>query len=84
MIDIFLMLVDMKILLQEKNPINYQDDILTDEKIKKLEEQYRVDNNPYQYKIGNEIISRLKVLRCYSTLKSKGITDDNALLYSVY
>lgn len=70
-------------IITRENPINYQDDILTDEKIKKLEEQYRVDNNPYQYKIGNEIISRLKVLRCYSTLKSKGITDDNALLYSV-
>ena len=70
-------------IITRENPINYQDDILTDEGIKKLEEQYRVDNNPYQYKIGDEIISRLKVLRCYSTLKAKGITDDNALLYSV-
>lgn len=70
-------------IITRENPINYQDDILIDEKIKNLEEHYRVDNNPYQYKIGNEIISRLKVLRCYSTLKAKGITDDNALLYSV-
>ncbi len=69
--------------ITRENPLNYQDDILTDEKIKTLEEQYRVDNNPYQYKIGNEIISRLKVLRCYSALKEKGITDDNAILYSV-
>ena len=70
-------------IITKENPITYQDDILTDEKIKVLEEQYRVDNNPYQYKIGNEIISRLKVLRCYSALKEKGIIDDNALLYSV-
>ena len=69
--------------ITRENPLNYQDDILTDEKIKTLEEQYRVDNNPYQYKIGEEIISRLKVLRCYSALKEKGITDDNAFLYSV-
>lgn len=69
--------------ITRENPLNYQDDFLTDEKIKTLEEQYRVDNNPYQYKIGNEIISRLKVLRCYSALKEKGITDDNAILYSV-
>ena len=70
-------------IITKENPITYQDDILTDEKIKVLEEQYRVDNNPYQYKIGNEIISRLKVLRCYSALKEHGIDDDNALLYSV-
>ena len=70
-------------IITRENPITYKDDILTDEKIKVLEEQYRVDNNPYQYKIGNEIISRLKVLRCYSALKEKGITDDNAFLYSV-
>ncbi len=70
-------------ILTKENPITYQDAILTDEKIRVLEEQYRVDNNPYQYKIGNEIISRLKVLRCYSSLKEKGISDDNALLYSV-
>ena len=70
-------------IITRENPITYKDDILTDEKIKILEEQYRVDNNPYQYKIGEEIISRLKVLRCYSALKEKGITDDNALLYSV-
>lgn len=70
-------------IITRENPLNYQDDIFTDEKIKTLEENYRVDNNPYQYKIGNEIISRLKVLRCYSTLKAKGLTDDNALLYSV-
>lgn len=70
-------------IITKENPITYQDDILTDKKIKVLEEQYRVDNNPYQYKIGNEIISRLKVLRCYSALKEKGIIDDNALLYSV-
>ena len=67
----------------KENPITYQDDILTDENIKTLEDNYRVDNNPYQYKIGKEIISRLKVLRCYSALKEKGITDDNAFLYSV-
>ena len=71
-----------EIIIRE-NPITYTDDILTDEKIKILEEQHRVDNNPYQYKIGNEIISRLKVLRCYSALKEYGITDDNAFLYSV-
>lgn len=74
---------DYEEIITKENPITYQDDILTDEKIKVLEEHYRVDNNPYQYKIGNEIISRLKVLRCYSTLKEKEITDDNALLYSV-
>ena len=67
----------------KENPITYQDDILTDENIKTLEDNYRVDNNPYQYKIGKEIICRLKVLRCYSALKEKGITDDNAFLYSV-
>lgn len=71
-----------EIIIRE-NPITYTDDILTDEKIKILEEQHRVDNNPYQYKIGNEIISRLKVLRCYGALKEKGITDDDALLYAV-
>ena len=70
-------------IITRENPLNYQDDIITDEKINTLEENYRVDNNPYQYKIGNEIISRLKVLRCYSALKEKGITDDNAILYSV-
>ncbi len=70
-------------IITKENPITYQDDILKDEKIKVLEEQYRVDNNPYQYKIGNEIISRLKVLRCYGVLKEKGITDDNAFLYAV-
>ena len=70
-------------IITKENPLNYQDDIITDEKINTLEENYRVDNNPYQYKIGNEIISRLKVLRCYSALKEKGITDDNAFLYSV-
>lgn len=70
-------------IISRENPIKYSEDILTDEKIKTLEEQYRVDNNPYQYKIGEEIISRLKVLRCYSTLKEHGITDDNAFLYSV-
>lgn len=70
-------------IITKENPITYQDDILTDENIKTLEENYRVDNNPYQYKIGEEIISRLKVLRCYSALKEKGITDDNAFLYSV-
>ena len=70
-------------IISRENPIKYSEDILTDEKIKTLEEQYRVDNNPYQYKIGEEIISRLKVLRCYSTLKEYGITDDNAFLYSV-
>ena len=71
-----------EIIIRE-NPIKYSEDILTDEKIRTLEEQYRVDNNPYQYKIGEEIISRLKVLRCYSALKEYGITDDNAFLYSV-
>ena len=70
-------------IITRENPITYNDEILLDEKIKNLEEHYRVDNNPYQYKIGDEIISRLKVLRCYNTLKAKGITDDNALLYSV-
>lgn len=70
-------------IISRENPIKYSEDILTDEKIKTLEEQYRVDNNPYQYKIGEEIISRLKVLRCYSTLKEHGLTDDNAFLYSV-
>ncbi len=70
-------------IITKENPIKYSEDILTDEKIKTLEEQYRVDNNPYQYKIGEEIISRLKVLRCYSALKEYGITDDNAFLYSV-
>ena len=70
-------------IITRENPITYNDEILLDEKIKNLEDHYRVDNNPYQYKFGDEIISRLKVLRCYSTLKAKGITDDNALLYSV-
>lgn len=70
-------------IITKENPITYQDDILKDENIKRLEESYRVDNNPYQYKIGNEIISRLKVLRCYSALKENGIADDNALIYVV-
>lgn len=65
-------------------PIEYEEDILEDEFIKNLENNYRVKGNKYIYRFGNQTISRLKVLRCYSALKKMNLhLESDALIYVI-
>lgn len=49
-----------------------------------LDKRFGVKDNPLVYRIGNNIISRNKVIRNYGKLVSSGITlDDDALMYSI-
>lgn len=63
-------------------PINYSNEVLLIPEIKELEENNKENN--YIYKIGNQIISRLKVLRCLTALKQTLVKiDKEAIMYSL-
>lgn len=65
-------------------PIGYDEEILEDEFIKNLEDNYRVKGNKYIYRFGDQTISRLKVLRCYSALKRMNLhLESDALIYVI-
>lgn len=52
--------------------------------IAELDKKFGVKDNPLVYRIGNNIISRNKVIRNYGKLVSSGIKlDDDALMYSI-
>lgn len=49
-----------------------------------LDKKFGVKGNPLVYRIGNNIISRNKVIRNYGKLVNSGINlDDDALMYSI-
>lgn len=63
-------------------PINYNNEVLLIPEIKELEENNKENN--YIYKIGNQIISRLKVLRCLTALEQTLVKiDKEAIMYSL-
>jgi len=63
----------------ENLSINYDEEEEIEE-MKNLENNYKV--NKYSYKIGNQIISRLKVKRCLYALKKAGVgIDKNAIMF---
>lgn len=71
-------------IITKSAPISYSPEILEDENISLLEQQYRDAANPFVYKFSDQTISRPKVLRCYQTLKSSGkALGDDALMYTI-
>lgn len=63
-------------------PINYDESVLEIPEIKQLEENNK--ESKYIYKIGEQIISRLKVLRCLTALKQTLVKiDKDAIMYSL-
>lgn len=55
--------------------------VFNDDKVKRLE-LYKSDTNDYEYNFNGVIISRLKVLRYYDTLRKNGKTGDDSLLFA--
>ena len=62
-------------------PINYSDSVLEIPEVKYLEENYK--ESKYIYRIGETIISRIKVLRCLTALKTLVRIDKDSIMYSV-
>ena len=63
-------------------PINYDESVFEIPEILELEQNNK--ENKYIYKIGNQIISRLKVLRCLTALKQTLVKiDKDAIMYSL-
>ena len=56
-------------------------DLNIDENIHKLDEKYK--NSELRYKFGNTLISRIKTIRLYNFLKTKGLSLKNNLLIAL-
>ncbi len=69
-------------IILESDKTRFDEDILEKGEIKNLEENYRVEGNPFVYQFGDKTISRYKVLRNYSILQEEKLGED-ALLYSI-
>ena len=67
--------------IYDLNIIIHDDGILNDSMIQELENNYKVTK--YSYQFGNQVISRLKVLRNFTALMKNGYNDENALLFSI-
>ena len=63
------------------NLVTHNEAILNDPLIQELENNYKVTK--YSYRIGNQTISRLKVLRNFTALRNFGYIDEEALLFCI-
>ena len=63
------------------NLITHEESILDDSLIQELESNYKVTE--YSYQFGNQIISRLKVLRNFTALRKFGYINEDALLFCI-
>ena len=67
--------------IYKANLITYDEAILSDPLIKMLESNHKVTN--YSYIFGNQVISRLKVLRYFTALRRFGYIDEDSLLFCI-
>lgn len=71
-------------IVESSEELYISDDVFKDERIRRIEKNNRLNGDEYEYVFGNQIISRLKVLRIYSLfIGNPEINLDDAFMYSI-